>query len=90
MTNYYRYPLNGTLKPPLESYRAKFNLYPLALVVNPKNVEQARQMIADLGLETEVTTSGGCLANEVWLSEPDNEHSNDNGAAPIPVQPSLF
>lgn len=85
MTTFYRYPL--PIKAALVDYRRRFNCYPNIITVNRARLTEAQ----DLGLKP--VTSGGCLASEVWLSEPPNDNGktiatsdnkqNNGGAAPV-------
>jgi len=49
------------------AYRGEHGTPPAGLAVHPREVDAARQVVADLGLALEVRAVGGCLVPEVWL-----------------------
>ncbi len=52
----------------LDVYRRECGGLPAGIAVNPREVEAARRVVADLGLDVEVTGLGGCLIPEIWLT----------------------
>ena len=53
-----------------DAYQARHGRRPSGLVVNAELVGRAREALNALGLTAlQVTSSGGCLAWEVWLME---------------------
>jgi len=51
----------------LDKYWKEAGGKPAAIVVNPREVENARQIVSDMGLNIDVKAVGGCLVPEVWL-----------------------
>jgi len=59
--------LRERIEAALAEYRAETGTTPEGLVVHPREVEAARRIVSDLGLNIEVKAVGGCLVPEVWL-----------------------
>jgi hypothetical protein len=78
MTNFYRYPL--PIKAAVQDYYRRFGAMPGVIMVHPTRLAETQA----LGLAPQ--TSGGCLAGEVWLAQPDK--NNSGGSAP--AQLALF
>ena len=51
----------------LDVYRRECGGLPAGLAVDPREVETARRVVADMDLKVEVKALGGCLVPEVWL-----------------------
>lgn len=59
--------LRERIEAALAEYRAERGTIPEGLVVNPREVEAARRVVAELGLGLKVKPVGGCLIPKVWL-----------------------
>jgi len=65
--------LTPALRRALAAYQERHGCPPLGLVVNEALIGQAREALGSLGLpRLQVTSSGGCLAWEVWLEVIDD------------------
>jgi hypothetical protein len=65
--------LGEFIKAALGDYQARSGARPVALVVNPKAEQEAKQALETLGLALDVTSSGGVLLGEVWLQQANTK-----------------
>ena len=59
--------LRERIEAALAEYRAEKGILLVGIAVNPREVEAAQRVVAELGLGLEVKPVGGCLVPEVWL-----------------------
>lgn len=62
-------PIQEQIKTAVADHYRRESTLPAGIIVNKKSVDSAAQAARDLKLDLPVTCLGGCLLNEVWLTE---------------------
>jgi hypothetical protein len=60
-------PVEARIEKAVRLFYADRRVLPAAIVVNPNELDGAREAIKVLALRTPVKSVGGCLVPEVWL-----------------------
>jgi hypothetical protein len=59
--------IQANLKQALNAYWGKYRQTPKSIAVNPKQLQAALELVAEIELPAEVKEFGGVFVTEVWL-----------------------